>query len=133
MKLTLNILRECYTVEAKAHSAPESAAMGIIGLLEVVESDFTRSLADIIATMEASTTEKALPSKAGKFGETPLPAEDLPAKKPDKAFADKTKACAACKFHALCTCAMYKTCVCFAVNIKSSDTTSGGFDTPDLD
>merc|ERR1719301_327245 len=57
VKLALKILREYYAKEDKAHAAAEGAATGIIGLLEVVESDFTKSLADIIATEEASAAE----------------------------------------------------------------------------
>lgn len=129
VNLTLKIHRECYPTAARAQSAPESVAIGIIGLLEVGESDFTRSLADIIATKEVSATERALPSKAGKFGDPPFPAEDLPTKEPDKAFADKTKACASCKFHTLRSGAMYKTCSCFAANTKSLGHTSGSLDT----
>merc|ERR1719274_220010 len=57
VKLGLKILREYYAKEDKAHSAAEGAATGIIGLLEVVESDFTKSLADIVSTEEAAQAE----------------------------------------------------------------------------
>merc|ERR1719378_1434283 len=57
IKLGLKILREYYAKEDKAHSAAEGAATGIIGLLEVVESDFTKGLAEMIATEEAAQAE----------------------------------------------------------------------------
>merc|ERR1719158_2829914 len=57
VKLALKILREYYAKEDKAHAAAEGAATGIIGLLEVVESDLTKGLAEMIATEEAAVAE----------------------------------------------------------------------------
>merc|ERR1719158_2435734 len=54
VKLALKILREYYASEDKAHAAAEGAGAGIIGLLEVVESDFTKGLAEMIAAEEAA-------------------------------------------------------------------------------
>merc|ERR1712087_894256 len=52
VKMALKILREYYAQD-KAHTAAEGASEGIIGLLEVVESDFSKALASILST-EAS-------------------------------------------------------------------------------
>merc|ERR1712087_909199 len=52
VKMALKILREYYAQD-KAHSAAEGAGEGIIGLLEVVESDFSKALAEFVTT-EAS-------------------------------------------------------------------------------
>merc|ERR1712113_613233 len=52
VKLALKILREYYAKDDKAHEAAEGAGEGIIGLLEVCESDFTKTLAEIMATEE---------------------------------------------------------------------------------
>merc|ERR1719486_640935 len=57
VKLGLKILKEYYAKEDKAHEAAEGASSGIIGLLEVVESDFTKDLAEMIATEEAAVSE----------------------------------------------------------------------------
>merc|ERR1712113_998058 len=54
VKLALKVLREYYTKGDKAHEAAQGAGEGIIGLLEVIESDFTKALAEIISTEESA-------------------------------------------------------------------------------
>merc|ERR1719421_184598 len=54
VKLALKILRDYYGKEDMAHSAAEGAGSGIIGLLEVVESDFSKGLAEMIASEESA-------------------------------------------------------------------------------
>lgn len=60
VKLALKILNEYYAKEGKAHGAAEGAGSGIIGMLEVIESDFTKGLTEMIAaeTVAAQTYEK---------------------------------------------------------------------------
>merc|ERR1712217_245971 len=53
VKLALKVLREYYAKD-KAHAAAEGAGQGIIGLLEVIESDFTKTLAELISTEESA-------------------------------------------------------------------------------
>merc|ERR1719379_757319 len=57
VKLALKILREYYAKEDKAHAAAEGAASGIIGLLEVCESDFMKGLAEMISMEETAQAE----------------------------------------------------------------------------
>merc|ERR1719194_288653 len=57
VKLALKVLNEYYAKEDKAHDSAEGAGGGIIGLLEVVESDFTKGLAEMTATEEAAVAE----------------------------------------------------------------------------
>merc|ERR1719446_1817632 len=54
VKMALKILREYYAQEDKAHAAAEGAGSSIIGILEVAEADFTKGLADMIATEEGA-------------------------------------------------------------------------------
>merc|ERR1719232_1443982 len=54
VKLALKILNEYYASEDKAHDAAVGSGDSIIGLLEVVESDFTKDLAEIAATEQAA-------------------------------------------------------------------------------
>ncbi|CAK0891554.1 unnamed protein product, partial [Prorocentrum cordatum] len=57
VKLALKILNDYYSTEDKAHVAAEGTGSSIIGLLEVVESDFSKNLAEIISTEEAAVQE----------------------------------------------------------------------------
>jgi molecular chaperone GrpE (heat shock protein) len=52
VKLALKALREYYAKEDKAHEAAAGAGTSIISLLEVCESDFTKGLAEAVATEE---------------------------------------------------------------------------------
>merc|ERR1719248_335972 len=54
VKLALKILREYYAKDDKAHGAAEGAGSTIIGLLEVIESDLSKGLAEMVATEEAA-------------------------------------------------------------------------------
>merc|ERR1719284_868524 len=56
VKLALKILNEYYARD-KAHVAADGTGTSIIGLLEVIESDFSKNLAEIISTEEAAVQE----------------------------------------------------------------------------
>merc|ERR1719218_112762 len=57
VKLALKVLNEYYSKEGKDHGAAEGAGAGIIGLLEVCESDFTKGLAEMVAAEESAVKE----------------------------------------------------------------------------
>jgi len=54
VKLALKILNEYFSKSGKSSSA--GAGSGIIGMLEVVESDFSKNLAEVVATEEAAAS-----------------------------------------------------------------------------
>jgi hypothetical protein len=54
VKLALKILNDYYAKADKSHSSSSGGASGIVGLLEVVESDFTKGLTEMIAAEEAA-------------------------------------------------------------------------------
>merc|ERR1719183_2825791 len=54
VKIALKVLRDYYANDDKDHEEAQGAGQGIIGLLEVIESDFTKSLAELISTEETA-------------------------------------------------------------------------------
>jgi hypothetical protein len=57
VKMALKVLKDYYAKEDKSHEAAEGAASGIIGLLEVCESDFTKGLTEMTAQEETSAAD----------------------------------------------------------------------------
>merc|ERR1719379_488831 len=57
VRLALKILNEYYAKEGKAHEAGQGASTGIIGLLEVIESDISKALAEMISVEEAAAAK----------------------------------------------------------------------------
>jgi len=70
IKLALKVLREYYAKEDKAHKAAEGAGGGIIGMLEVVESDFSKGLAEMIAIEEEAAAEYEKQTKENEIAKT---------------------------------------------------------------
>jgi chromosome segregation ATPase len=60
VKLALKILNEYYAKAGKAHGSSDGAGGGIVGMLEVIESDFTKTITQMVAAeqMAADTYEK---------------------------------------------------------------------------
>jgi hypothetical protein len=60
VKLALKILNDYYAKAGKAHGSSDGAGAGIIGMLEVIESDFTKGITEMVAAeqMAADTYEK---------------------------------------------------------------------------
>merc|ERR1712187_471027 len=67
VKLALKILREYYAKGDAAHAAAEGAGNGIIGLLEVIESDFSQALAEFITVEETAAATYDKESKANEI------------------------------------------------------------------
>jgi hypothetical protein len=67
VKLALKVLNEYYAKEDKSHDSAQGAGGGIIGLLEVVESDFTKGLAEMTATEESAIAEYEKLSKENEI------------------------------------------------------------------
>merc|ERR1719373_778180 len=57
VKLALKVLKEYYAKDDKSHDAGEGSGSGIIGLLEVCESDFTKGLTEMTAQEETAAAE----------------------------------------------------------------------------
>merc|ERR1712032_1359624 len=60
VKLALKILNDYYAKAGKSHCSSDGAGSGIIGMLEVIESDFTKGITQMVAAedMAADTYEK---------------------------------------------------------------------------
>merc|ERR1719169_363509 len=57
VKKALTVLKEYYAKEDKNHEAAEGAGAGIIGLLEVCESDFTKGLTEMTAEEQSAAAD----------------------------------------------------------------------------
>jgi chromosome segregation ATPase len=72
VKLALKVLREYYAKDGKSHNAAEGSGSGIIGLLEVAEADFTKTLAEMT---ESFTNQKAAWEQTTKENELTITAK----------------------------------------------------------
>merc|ERR1712137_605221 len=70
IKLALKVLREYYANADKAHSSADGAAGGIVGLLEVCESDFSKSLAEMRTTEETAAAAYEQETKENALAKT---------------------------------------------------------------
>merc|ERR1719428_2208162 len=57
LQMALKVLRDYYAAEGDAHGKASGAGSGIIGLLEVAESDFTKNLSDVISEEDSAQAE----------------------------------------------------------------------------
>jgi len=67
VQMALKILREYYASDGKAHEAADGAGGGIIGLLEVVESDFSKAAAQISTTEMSAQSDYDRETKANEI------------------------------------------------------------------
>jgi len=70
VQTALKVLKDYYASEGKAHDAADGSASGIIGLLEVVEADFSKNLAQITADEETAVAEYDAVSKENEIEKT---------------------------------------------------------------
>lgn len=70
VKMALKVLREYYSKSDKSHGAAEGAGSSVIGLLEVVESDFSKGLAEMTATEETAQASYEKETKENEIEKT---------------------------------------------------------------
>ena len=70
IKQALKVLRDYYAKEDKAHSSSDGASSGIIGLLEVCESDFSKNLAEVISVEESAVASYETETKENEIQKT---------------------------------------------------------------
>merc|ERR1719326_2323787 len=87
--MVLKVLTEYYGSGGKAHAYAEGAGEGIIGLLEVVESDFTKGLAEMTATEESSAAEYDKLTKENEISKA-MKSQDVKYKTKDAKGLDKS-------------------------------------------
>merc|ERR1719389_968974 len=67
VQLALKVLNDYYSKSDKSHGSAEGAGSSIIGLLEVCESDFSKGLAEMIATEDSAVSEYEKLSKENEI------------------------------------------------------------------
>lgn len=90
IKMALKVLREYYAQDA-AHDSADGAASGIIGLLEVIESDFTKTLANLVGEEDSSAAEYETVTRKNEIDRTSKE-QDVKYKVKESKQLDKTTA-----------------------------------------
>ena len=67
IKMALKVLNDYYAKADKAHSSSDGASSGIIGLLEVCESDFSKGLAEMKAAEESAISTYEIETKQNEI------------------------------------------------------------------
>jgi len=91
VKTALKVLRDYYAKDGKAHGAADGAGAGIIGLLEVCESDFSKDLAEIVSTEETAAASYDRATKENEI-ETATKSQDVKYKTQESVRLDKAVA-----------------------------------------
>merc|ERR1712203_915231 len=91
IKLALKVLRDYYAKDGKAHASADGAGHGIIGLLEVCESDFSQALAEFISVEETAAATYDGESKENEIEKT-TKEQDVKYKTKEAAGLDKSNA-----------------------------------------
>merc|ERR1719321_1364894 len=88
VKKALQVLREYYAKEDKSHGSADGAGSGIIGLLEVCESDFTKGLTEMTAEEQTAAADYESYSKQDDIDRT-AKGQDVKYKTKEAAGLDK--------------------------------------------
>jgi len=70
IQAALKVLNEYYAKEDKAHEAADGASSGIVSLLEVIEADFTKGLAEVNTDEELAVAEYEKETKENEIEKT---------------------------------------------------------------
>mmetsp|Transcript_54892 Transcript_54892/g.161376 ORF Transcript_54892/g.161376 Transcript_54892/m.161376 type:complete len:1469 (-) Transcript_54892:120-4526(-) len=89
VKKALQVLTEYYAKDDKAHSSADGAGEGIIGLLEVCESDFSKDLAEITAVEQTAQAEHETMTKESEL-ELTMKTQDVTYKTKESKSLDKS-------------------------------------------
>jgi len=91
VKKALSVLKEYYAKADKSHGSSDGAGSGIIGLLEVCESDFTKGLTEMTATEETAAADYEAYCKEDQIATTQK-GQDVKYKTKEAAGLDKAAA-----------------------------------------
>merc|ERR1719313_2465891 len=88
VKMALKVLKDYYAKSDKGHSSADGAASGIVGILEVVESDFSKALAEMTSIEENSAATYEADSQENEIDKT-MKSKDVEYKTAEAASLDK--------------------------------------------
>merc|ERR1719420_1187945 len=88
VQMALKVLKDYYAKADKGHSSADGAGSGIIGLLEVCESDFTKGLTEMTAAEDTAAAEYEAYSKEDEVA-TAQKQQDVKYKTKEAAGLDK--------------------------------------------
>jgi len=91
VKLALKILNDYYAKADKAHSSSDGAGSGIIGMLEVIESDFTKGITEMVAAEQTAAATYDRETKENAIEKT-TKQQDVKYKTKESATLDKAVA-----------------------------------------
>merc|ERR1719379_2992369 len=91
VKKALTVLKDYYAKDDKSHGAAEGAGSGIIGLLEVCESDFTKGLNQMQGAESSAAAEYTKVTKENEIAVT-MKSQDMKYKGKEAAGLDKSVA-----------------------------------------
>jgi len=91
IKNALKVLRDYYAQDSSDQGSSSGAGSGIIGMLEVVESDFSKGVAEMISTEESAQAEYTEATNENQIAKA-TKTEDVKAKKAEYISYDKSVA-----------------------------------------